>query len=137
MIEVLRNRAGFACFIAVWIYRFGCLAVHEGAIRGEQGRGVDSEYCGITGSINVSFSTIALNGILDPVEEQRTPQEFKQLSCSRGWDVGLEVEKVEVGLVMNFSALRSWDLIQLLGEGWGKMGNGEGICWVVGELGAG
>ena len=69
MIKALRERAGFACLIAVCGYWFGCLAVDKGAIRGEGGRGVDPEYGRIAGSIDLSFSTIALNGILHSVEE--------------------------------------------------------------------
>lgn len=114
MIEAVGYWAGGAGFVAVWKYCFGCLAVNEGAIWDECGRGVDAKYSRKTWSVYMSFGTIALDGVLHPVEEERLPQEFEQLSFGDARYVRLEVEEVEIGLVINLFTLRSWHLIQLL-----------------------
>ena len=62
----------------------------------------------------MGFSTIALDGVLDPVEEECISQKFEQLSFNRGRYIGLEVEKLEVRLVIDFLAWRMWHFIQLL-----------------------
>lgn len=62
----------------------------------------------------MGFITIALDGILDPVEEECNPQEFEQLSFNRGRYIGLEVEKIEIWLVIDFFAWRMWHFIQML-----------------------
>lgn len=85
----------------------------------------------------MSFSTITLNGILHPVEEERTPQEFEQLSFNSRRYIGLEVEKVEVRLIIYLFALRGWCFTKMLDNVRRKMRNGEGIYCVIGHLGTG
>lgn len=136
MVKTVGHRAGSAGFVAVWRYRFGCLAVNEAAICGERRRGINPEYRGETRSVYMSLGTIALNGVLHPVEEEEIPQKFEQLSFSNGRDIRLEVEEVEIGLIIYFVALRSWHFVQLLDNVWWKVRNGERIGCVIGNFGA-
>lgn len=103
----------------------------------ESGRSINSKNCRETGSIYMSFGTIALDGVLYSVEEELIPQELEHLSFDHRRDIRLEVKKVKIGLVIYFAALTSWPFIQLLYHVWWKMRNGERIGCVIGDFGAG
>ncbi len=83
----------------------------------------------------MSVGTIALNGVLYPVEEEVVSQELEQLSFNCGWDVRLEVEEVKIGLIIDIVALRSRHVVQLLDNVWWKVRKGERIGCVIGKFG--
>lgn len=84
----------------------------------------------------MGLGTIARDGVSYPVEEERIPQELEQLSFDRGRNVRLEVEEVEIGLSIDFCALRSWHLVQALEDVWRKVRKGKRIGFVIGGFGA-
>ena len=90
------------------------MAVSEGAVRGEGGRCIDTEYRGKARRVYLSLSAITFNGILRPVEEELTPQEFEQVPFDRARYIRLEIKKVKVRLMIYLFALRSWHLIKML-----------------------
>ena len=137
IIKAVGDGAGSAGFITLWGYWFACLAVNECAIVEEGGRGINSKNRRETRSIYMSFGTIALDGVLYSVEEERIPQEFEHLSFDHRRDIRLEVKEVEIGLVIYFAASTSWPIVQLLNHVWWKMRNGERIGCVIGDFGAG
>ena len=137
MIEAMGYRTGSAGCVAVWRYRSGRLAVNEGAIWGETRRGIDAKYRRETRSINPSFGTVALNGVLHPVEEERFPPEFEKLSFDHRGNIRLEVEEVKIGLIIDFFALRSGHFTQFFDDVWWKVRNGKRICCMIGNFGAG
>ena len=53
------------------------MAVDEEAVWGEGGGGVDAEYGRESGCVYVGLGTVALDGVLHPVEEERVPEEFE------------------------------------------------------------
>lgn len=110
VIKAVGYRPGSVGFVAVWRYWSGCLAVND-SIRSESGRGVNSKHCSETRGVYVSFATIALNGVLHPVEEECVPQEVEQLSIGHGRHIRLEIKEVEIGLVIDFFALRNWHFV--------------------------
>ena len=75
----------------------------------------------------MGFGTIALNGVLNPVEEERVPQKCEQLSFDDARDIRLEVEEIEMGLVIDFLAWRSGHLVQLFDGVRREMRKGERI----------
>ncbi len=83
----------------------------------------------------MSVGTIALDGVLYPVEEEVVPQELEQLSFNCGWDVRLEIEEVEIGLIVDIDAWRSRHVVQLLDNVWWKVRKGERIGCVIGKFG--
>lgn len=137
IVKAVRNGTWSTGLVAVWKDWLGCLAVDEGAIWGERGRGVDAIYRRETRCVYTSLVTIALNGVLHPVEEERIPQKFEQLSFGCGRDIRLEVEEIEIGLVIDFVALRSWHFVQSLDDVWWKARNWERVGFVIGDFGAG
>lgn len=92
MIKAVGYGARSAGFVSIWRYWFGRLAVNEGAIWGERGRGINAKHRRKTRSIYMGVGTIALDSVLHSVEEERTSQEVKQISLNALGYIRLEKE---------------------------------------------
>ncbi len=85
------------------------MAVYEVAGWGEEGGSVDAEDSGEAGSVDLGFFAKALYRVLDAVEEEVLAEEVEEGQRGGGRDVGLEVEEVEGGLMVDFFAGRGGD----------------------------
>ena len=98
------------------------MAVEEVSGGGEYRGVVDAEDGGEPRSIDLGLDAPSLYGVLDSVEEEKATEEVEEVAFYRGGDEGFEVEKVELGLVIDFFRCRGGD-------------RGEGVGDLLGEVG--
>lgn len=106
VVETVGQRArGGTGSVAVRWYGLGRLAVYEGAGGGvEGGGGVDAKDGREARGVYPGGHAPALDGVLDPVEEEGLAEEFEEVALDGFGDVGLEIEEVEIRFVVYRSA---------------------------------
>ena len=111
-----------------------CLCIEEDGWvrRREECRFIEPENGGESGGVYDCFDGAALDGVDDAVEGEGGAEEFEEGGGRRGWDVGVEVEEVEVGRVGYVAAGGVGTEGEKVAEFGRESTDGEGVGWMHG-----
>jgi hypothetical protein len=84
-------------------------------------------------SVDLSFDWTTLDSVFDSVEEELASKEFEKFPRGILRYIWLEVEQINIWLVVDNTALRSWYKVEYLSKFERQIWHGQWICWMFGR----